>query len=95
MRQETSREAYACMIGRLGNDQRRVLFGLREAPEPVTDRELAARLGVIDPNQVRPRRNELARAGLVEPAGKRRCRVTGRTALVWQLVHKSIQRELF
>lgn len=94
-RRDTSHEAYTGLLGRLGADQRRVLLGLREAREPLTDRELAARLGVTDPNQVRPRRVELMRRGLVEDAGKRRCRVTGRTAYVWQYVHRRIQRELW
>lgn len=48
-----------------------------------TDRELAKDLGFSDPNNVRPRRHELMEAGLIIEAAKRKCTISGRTALTW------------
>lgn len=50
---------------------------------PATDKEIALRLNVPDPNYVRPRRFELVEAGLVEAYGKRKCSVTGKTSIAW------------
>lgn len=51
---------------------------------PITDKEIAERLCVPDPNYVRPRRFELVEAKLVEELlPKRRCRVSGKTAMQW------------
>lgn len=63
-------------------DQIRVMRALR-ALNVATDREIADYLWFSDPNRVRPRRNELVRLGLVEPKGKRLCKVSGRLSLVW------------
>ena len=93
--QESSLESYRELVksGQLGFNQWEVLREIwRRGPS--TDRELAGCMGFTDPNRVRPRRNELVRKGLVEASGKRRCDVTGRLAIVWQYVSKSIQREL-
>lgn len=94
--QETSLDAYQDLINAqaLNDRQHEILTMIRELG-PMTDRELAECLAEADPNRVRPRRNELVRKGLVEEAGRRRCDVTGRLAIVWQHVHKRIQRELF
>ena len=79
--------------GALGPMQRAVLAAIREHPGH-TDRELAALAGQTDPNAIRPRRTELYHAGLVEPAGKRRCRVTGRGAQTWRVTERRAQMEL-
>lgn len=50
----------------------------------LTDRETASELGYPDPNKVRPRRHELWQNGFIEEAGKRKCRVSGRMALLWR-----------
>jgi hypothetical protein len=39
-----------------------------------------------DINRITPRRGELLALGLVEEVGKRKCRVTGRTAIAWKAV---------
>ena len=62
---------------------------------PITDKEIAERLTVPDPNYVRPRRFELVDAGLVEAHGKRRCRCTGKTSIAWiateHIEHKQME----
>ena len=50
---------------------------------PITDKEIAERLHVPDPNFVRPRRFELMDAGLIEIHEKRKCRCTGKTSIAW------------
>lgn len=50
---------------------------------PGTDSEIAHRLGFNDPNKVRPRRFELKDMGLITDNGKRKCDITGKTAIVW------------
>lgn len=61
--------------------QRRVLAYL-EQHGPATDEEIATGLG-MNPSTERPRRIELARAGLIAEAGTRRT-ISGRNATVWQ-----------
>jgi hypothetical protein len=58
-----------------------------------TARELAAWMArqgepVDDINSVRPRLTALVEAGLVETAGKRRCKVSGKTVLTWRVVQR-------
>lgn len=53
---------------------------------PMTDRELQMYLGKHDANEVRPRRNELASleyGAKLREVEKRKCRVTGKKAIVW------------
>jgi hypothetical protein len=38
---------------------------------------------LLDVNSIRPRINQLVARGLVEPRGKRRCRVSGEIATTW------------
>jgi len=61
--------------------QRRVLAYL-EQHGPATDEEIATGLG-MNPSTERPRRIELARAGLIAEAGTRRT-TSGRNATVWR-----------
>ena len=72
----------------LPNSRRRVLEALEI---PSTNMEIAMRLGQSI-NTITPRTLELRHSGLVESAGKRRCRVTGMLAHTWQ---KSYAHELF
>ena len=62
--------------------QRRVLTYLEEHG-PATDEEIATGLG-MNPSTERPRRIELARAGLIAEAGTRRT-TSGRNATVWRV----------
>ena len=84
---ETSLEAYGD-LPQLGNMQRRVLeaiIGFNLSNEYPTDREVVRDLKMSDPNRVRPRRNELMKAGIVVEAGKKECPVTGKKALTWMI----------
>ena len=64
--------------------QRRVLELLAAWPQGLTDEEMQHKLG-MNPNTQRPRRGELARAGLVVECGTRRT-TSGRMASVWRAV---------
>ena len=80
----TSLLAYSQLKPKLGVRQREVFYTIDNARFPLTDREVARELGYSDPNRVRPRRNELARLGLVVEAGRRVCSVSGKLALTWK-----------
>lgn len=62
--------------------QRRVLELLQATPEGLTDEEMQARLG-MNPSTQRPRRIELAKAGMIQKAGVRKT-ASGRNADVWK-----------
>ncbi len=64
--------------------QRRVLELLAAWPQGLTDEEMQHKLG-MNPSTQRPRRGELARAGLVVECGTRRT-TSGRMASVWRVV---------
>ena len=51
----------------------------------MTDREIANIMGYPDPNKVRPRRNELMKAGIVEEHEKRTCMVGEKLSIAWRL----------
>lgn len=51
----------------------------------MTDQEIAKKLGFSDPNKVRPRRNELVKAGFLVNFGKKKCKITGKMAIFWDL----------
>lgn len=80
--------------GELGERQRFVLDLVRRYPGR-TARELTDLAHLRDPNGVRPRLVELAKAGHVECAGNRLCSVTGRMAMTWRTVGRPEQGELF
>ena len=63
--------------------QRRVLELLQATPEGLTDEEMARRLG-MNPSTQRPRRIELAKAGMIQKAGVRKT-ASGRNADVWRV----------
>ena len=81
----TSLKAYG-EIPHLGEMQQKVFNIIVECSMEghyPTDRELAKYLGFSDPNNVRPRRHELMEAGLIIEESKRKCTISGRTALTW------------
>jgi len=49
-----------------------------------TDREISELLGFEDPNNIRPRRRELAEMKLISENGKRTCSISKRTSLIWK-----------
>jgi len=63
--------------------QRRVLELLQATPEGLTDEEMQRRLG-MNPSTQRPRRIELAKAGMIQKAGVRKT-ASGRNADVWRV----------
>ncbi len=63
--------------------QRKVLELLRATPEGLTDEEMQKRLG-MNPSTQRPRRIELAKAGMIQKAGVRKT-ASGRNADVWRI----------
>lgn len=81
MIQSTSREAYAKISQFLGEKQSVVLGVLRDN-EPMTNNELAESLR-WSINRVTPRVNELVSMGLVRMYERRRCGVTGFSAIAW------------
>ena len=84
---ETSLESYGD-LPQLGEMQGKVLDAIVDAQYEMqhpTDREIAVRLGMADPNGVRPRRFELMEAGLIVEAETRPCMVSGRNALTWKV----------
>lgn len=52
--------------------------------ENFTDREAAKEFGDDDPNAVRPRRNELVKAGLLVEDCRRVCKVGGKLCIAWK-----------
>ena len=85
---QTSLLAFQDQLPHLGRRQLEVLKAIRDCNMHgiyPTDREIARLLGYADPNKVRPRRHELMQNGLIEEAGKRKCKVTGKLALTWKI----------
>lgn len=81
----TSIKAYG-EVPDLGGMQQKVFNAIIECTMEgyyPTDRELAKYLRFSDPNSVRPRRNELMEAGFIIEESKRKCTISGRTALTW------------
>ena len=71
--------------GLLGKRQKIVYDGFKRYLK-ATDWEVTNLLCWDDPNKVRPRRNELVRYGLLRDSGiKRKCNVTNRMAIVWEV----------
>jgi len=63
----------------------RAIEKLNAKGEFPTDRETARYLNYTDPNAVRPRRNELAKAGRIVEAGVKICSVSKKKALAWRI----------
>lgn len=86
--QETSLRAYFNEIHpRLGERQQEVLAAFVLGARDWTNSELSQCLRKPI-NTITPRVFELRAAGLVEEAGKRICKVTGRKVLSWRRVQK-------
>ena len=65
--------------------QEKVLKQIKSTPN-MTDREIANLLGYSDPNNIRPRRNELFKKGLIECNGKRKCSLPpNRLSYIWRI----------
>ena len=75
----TSREASASMKGKTQTLRAQVLALLKA--EALTDEQIAQRLS-LSGSTARPRRIELQKAGLVEPAGTTKT-ASGRNATIW------------
>ena len=73
--------------------QRKVLEVLRASRDPLTDREIMIRLGFAEPNQVRPRINELLGAGVLTGTDSIRCPITGKTVRRVKIAPREIQAE--
>jgi len=76
-------------VNQLGFLQKRVYRVLRDhhaSFNGLTDQEIKKVLHDVDPNKVRPRRNELVKLHLVYCSGKRRCTVTNRISKTWRVV---------
>ena len=84
MIQDTSLEAWYSIQDKLGRAQKQVLDVLK-IRMTATNNEIAESLG-WSISSVTPRICELRKIGLVEDAGKRNDRVTGRTAHAWRYV---------
>lgn len=79
MMQSTSRLAYREVKNTLSARQQAVWNAL---DEPMTNLELSEKLGWAI-NTVTPRVNEMAKAERVRLYERRKCRVSGRTAIAW------------
>ena len=66
----------------LGQRQFRVLQAFRKFGDH-TDLEMVKLMNLMDANMLRPRRNELVSEGFIEEKGKRKCRISDRTAIIW------------
>lgn len=80
--------------GELGAMQQEALSLVRLHPGR-TAQELTEIARYRDPNKLRPRIVELARAGHIEPAGNRLCTITGRPCMTWRIKQTREQGELF
>jgi hypothetical protein len=84
MIRQTSLMAYRDLTAiDLSSRYKEYLDALKSVGHPATDLEVSRFAGHSDPNYFRPRRNELARMGLVVEVGKRACAVSGKTSLIW------------
>lgn len=88
MIRDTSLAAYDELRVSLTRREQTVWTALVDCTAAPTAYELFARLRdkgqAFDLNSVRPRLNALLKKRCVETMGKRRCRVTGRTAYTWR-----------
>lgn len=81
---DTSLLAYVELLPELSARQVIVFDAIRNQPYS-TAKELQRFLGFWDANMIRPRITELWQAGLIVPAFKRECRVTGKRVLTWKV----------
>ena len=96
---DTSLLAYEAIKGTLAERQLDVLKIIREAHNPLTAVEIAHWYCMkhrvpMDANRARPRVTELYHKGLIEPAGRRICTISGSMAHTWRVVTNNPQKEL-
>ncbi len=72
---ENSREAYATI--ELSERSRKILEVYKGSTVPLTDRQIAARMGHAR-DWVQPRVSDMIRDGLLEECGKTECSVSGK-----------------
>lgn len=87
MTSQFSIDALHSMLDSMPRDRRRVYEAIASAPDGLTDEEIQLHLR-MNPSTERPRRGELADAGLIAPIGKRKTR-SGRGAAIWFVVKAS------
>lgn len=87
---ETSREAYRQLVesGQLRGKQREALQAVVGYGGGTSAEIIAHSLGT-NVNLWRARFTELAARGLIVEAGTRKCRITGKTAIVWEYSGRS------
>lgn len=88
MIQETSKTAYIEIKPELGQRQEEVLNLIKDYTlkgKNLTNTEIGKILE-RPINAITPRTNELVKLGLVKESEKRRCNVTGRTAIAWSVI---------
>lgn len=71
-------------------ETKRQIIGLLQLNPNLTDREMSNILGYVDPNKIRPRRNELMKLGIVEEDCKRICLIGGKLSIAWHLSREKI-----
>lgn len=81
---ETSHYAAGRVLPKTGTQRGRVLEAIRRHGG-LTDEEIVALLD-MNPSSVRPRRQELQKAGWIEDSGERRPTMSGAQAIVWKEV---------
>ena len=93
--QETSMISWEEMHEKVGQRHEEIYFALMKlcySQKDATDQEIKQFLGQLDANYVRPRRFELVNDfKLVGFSQKRKCRVTGKTAMAWKIVQRRLK----
>jgi len=84
MKEQTSILSYQDIQPKTARRHREILNVLNKYRIGLTDQEIAHKLGRLDPNYVRPRRNELVKLGLIHKFDKRVCSVSKKLALTWR-----------
>lgn len=84
---ETSLDSYIQNIesGLIGERQSMVLEKIRLLPKLTAMEYSKFCFCKSDPNFIRPRITELKDMGLIRCVGKRKCQVTNRNAMVWEV----------
>lgn len=101
---ETSRESYHELMSHpheVNGRHREYLETLYNLEHPATDQEVSRAGNHKDPNYLRPRRYELAgydshfpdlvRSPLIKVCPKRKCKVTGKTAMTWWFTNAGLK----
>ena len=84
--QDTSLEAYYSILSDINDKQMRVIEVFLDYPDRSwTNMELASQLG-WSVNRITPRTYELRDIGVLKWVGVRKCRVTGNTAKLMEMV---------